>query len=74
VFREAGTQISPVTMSCPSLRTSALPGLLLFIKGWLKEGLGILAFGFWGFTLGFWAFGLFVWHLEGRRIIEEKKC
>jgi hypothetical protein len=33
VFREAGMQASPVTMSCPSQKASAPPCLPLFIKG-----------------------------------------
>jgi hypothetical protein len=28
-----------------------------------EEGLLLLTFAFWGFTLGFWAFGLFAWLL-----------
>jgi hypothetical protein len=54
-FREAGTQVSPVTMSHPSLRTSAPPCLPLFIKELLKEDRGF----FWGF--GFW---LLLWDME----------
>jgi hypothetical protein len=37
MFREAGTQVSPVTMSLPSLRAAALPCLPLGIKDSLKE-------------------------------------
>jgi hypothetical protein len=36
-FREVGTQVFPVTMSCPSLRTTAQPCLPLCIKVSLKE-------------------------------------
>jgi hypothetical protein len=85
-FREAGLQISPFTMSHPSLRASAPPCLLLFLKALLKEGWGLLAFCLWllvwrafgGFGLGFglihllWAF----WCgklLEGKRITEGKR-
>jgi hypothetical protein len=32
VFREAGTQVSPVTMSRPSPRAAAPPCILLFVK------------------------------------------
>jgi hypothetical protein len=68
-FREAGMQVSPVTMSCPFLRTAA-PPCLLFIKE-PKGGRGAIAFCSLplAFTLGFclwlWlgffalAFGLF---------------
>jgi hypothetical protein len=54
VFREAGTQVSPVTMSRPSLRASAPPCLLLFIKEPLKEDLSFFG-GLWldSFDLGF---------------------
>jgi hypothetical protein len=63
IFREAERQVSPVTMSCSSLRAAAPPCLQLFIKTpeggkgafclWLV--LGAFAFGFWlgFFTLGF---------------------
>jgi hypothetical protein len=37
IFREVGTQVSPVTMSCPSLRTTAPSCLPLGIKDSLKE-------------------------------------
>jgi hypothetical protein len=58
VFREAGTQASPVTMSRPSPRASAPPLLPLFIKGPLKVG----GFLLWGGAL-LWALGLFAWLL-----------
>jgi hypothetical protein len=54
VFRAAGTQVSPVTMSHPSPRASTPPCLLLFIKEPLKKGRRV----FLGFGLGF-GFGLF---------------
>jgi hypothetical protein len=70
-FREAGTQVSPVTMSCPSLRTAVPPCLPLGIRGPLKECLRLLLVAF-GFYLGLWAF----WYgklLEGKRITEGKR-
>jgi hypothetical protein len=67
-FREAGMQVSPVTMSCPSPKASAPLCLPLFIKGPLKEeeGLLLFAFGFWfgglfGLWLDFFALGFLVW-------------
>jgi hypothetical protein len=60
-FRKAATQVSPVTMLCPSQRTSA-PPYLPVLKGDLR--LLLFAFGFY--------FGL-VWCgklLEGKRITE----
>jgi hypothetical protein len=54
-FREAGTQVSPVTMSHPSLRTTAPLCLPLDIKDPLKEdraGGGL----FWAFCFGLFAF------------------
>jgi hypothetical protein len=59
-FREAGTQVSPVTMSHPSPRTSAPPCLPLFIKETRFFGLWL-----WAFALGF-----LVWEAFGR----EKNC
>jgi hypothetical protein len=58
-FRGAGMQVPLVTMSHPSLRASAPPCLLLFIKGPLKAGWGILLFFQWLllFAFGFY-FGL----------------
>jgi hypothetical protein len=60
MFREAGMQVSPVTMSCPSPRTAAPPCLPLDIKDSLKEdtrlllwGLFALGFCFEAFALGF---------------------
>jgi hypothetical protein len=42
-FREVGTQVYLVTMSCPSLRTVAPPPCLpLDIKDWLKEDVRFL--------------------------------
>jgi hypothetical protein len=85
MFREAGTQVSPVTMSCLSQRTSAPPCLPLDIKDSLKEDTRLFALGafalrllLWGFLLeafafGFWAFGFLMWEaLEGKRIVEGK--
>jgi hypothetical protein len=52
-FREAGTQVSLVTMSGPFSRTVAPPPcLLLDIKDSLKEDMG-----FWGF----FSWGLIYW-------------
>jgi hypothetical protein len=65
VFREAGMQVPPVIMSCPSLSPVCCH------KRPLKEEEGLLtflAFVFWDFTLGF-----LVWEAFGRkRIIEGK--
>jgi hypothetical protein len=47
--------------------------LPLFIKGPLKEGWGLFAFAFWGFTLGFWAFGLLKGKTAERKRIFEGK-
>jgi hypothetical protein len=56
VFREAGTQVSPVTMS----ESSLWPHLFAAIKDPEGgRGVFVFAFAFWGFTLGFCAFGLF---------------
>jgi hypothetical protein len=55
MFGEAGTEFSPVTMSHPSLRTTALPCLPLGIKASLKDEAKIFAlgaFGFWLFDVG----------------------
>jgi hypothetical protein len=57
-------QVSPVTMSCSSPRTAALPCLPLGIKDSLKEDAGLLLFGLlmgkaFGFRFsGFWLFGM----------------
>jgi hypothetical protein len=66
-FREAGTQVSPVTMSCPFPRTTAPPYLPLAIKDSLKENmrlfaLGAFALGFLpeAFAFGFWAFDFLI--------------
>jgi hypothetical protein len=57
-FREAGTQVSPVTMSRPSLRTTAPPCLPLDIENSLKEDARLFALRVLGFRLfdvgGFW--------------------
>jgi hypothetical protein len=49
MFREAGTQVSPVTMSCPFLRTAAPLCLQLGIKDWVG--------GAFAFALRLSAFG-----------------
>jgi hypothetical protein len=46
MFREAGRQVSPVTMSLPSPRNAAPPCLPLGIKDSLREDMRLLAFGF----------------------------
>jgi hypothetical protein len=52
MFREAGTQVSPVTMSCPSWRkVIPLPCSPLGIKDSLKEDVGLFAFCFWLFNV-----------------------
>jgi hypothetical protein len=68
----------------PLPRASAAPCLLLFIKGPLKEGLRLFAFGLldfgledlWGFGLGF-GFILLLWTFwcgkQGKRITEGKR-
>jgi hypothetical protein len=64
-FGEAGTQVSPVTMSSPSTRVTALPCSPLFIKDPLKEDRD---FGFLLWVFGFWLFALdfLVWEAFGR--------
>jgi hypothetical protein len=67
-------QVSPVTMSRPSQRTTAPPCLPLGIKGLLKEDARLFAFwvkGAFGFWMkgGFWCGRL----LEGKRIAEGKR-
>jgi hypothetical protein len=73
VFREVGTQVSPVAMLHPSPTASTPPCLLLFIKGPLKEG-------FWGLYFGLFGVGS-LWKgrellkgkiAEGKRIVEGK--
>jgi hypothetical protein len=56
MFREAGTQVSPVTMSRPSLRTCST----LFTTGYkrLTEG-GLKAFCFGAFCFRAFALGAF---------------
>jgi hypothetical protein len=81
-FREAGTQVSPVKMSRPSLRASAPPCLPLFIKGRLKEGVlifafcllplvfgleGLLGLGVLGLWLDSFALGFLVWEAFVRK-------
>jgi hypothetical protein len=69
-------QVSPATMSRPSPRASAALCLLLFIKGPLKEGLGLLLLP-WALASVF-PFGLLLWAfccgklLEGKRIAKGK--
>jgi hypothetical protein len=88
-FREAGMQVSPVTMSHPSLRTTAPPCLPLDIKDSLKEDTRLLLLGFLLqrlFALGAFAlrllllpfgFGLLAFwcgrFLEGKKIAEGKR-
>jgi hypothetical protein len=55
MIREAGTQVSPVTMSHLSLRPAAPPCLPLDIKVSLKEDRRLLL---WGFCLGLLLFEL----------------
>jgi hypothetical protein len=88
-FREAGKQVSPVTMSQCSLRTAAPPRLPLGIKDLLKEDSRLLLCSF---CFGAFAFGLrLLLHdylmgkdfgvlaiscgrlLEGKRIAEVKR-
>jgi hypothetical protein len=57
-FREVGIQVSPVTISCPFLRTSAPPCLPLDIKDSLKEDRRLL-FLLWDFALRLFALELF---------------
>jgi hypothetical protein len=68
-FRETGTQLSPVTMSCPSWRAAALPCLPLFIKDMLKEDMRLLAFALGCEAFCLWllpfAFGFLVWEAFG---------
>jgi hypothetical protein len=79
-FREAGTQVSPVTMSHPSLRTTAPPCLLVGLKDSLKEDFCFGAFALrillWGPFLEAFAFGLLAfWYgrlLEEKRIAKEE--
>jgi hypothetical protein len=71
MFREAGMQVSPVTMSLPSPRTAAPPPCLpLGINNSLKEDARL-----WLLLLGFWMKGGFlVWEaLKGKRIAERGK-
>jgi hypothetical protein len=72
MFREAGTQVFPVTMSRPSPRTAAPPCLLLDIKDSLKEDSELLLWGLLLLVLGLLAF----WCgriLEGKRIAKGKR-
>jgi hypothetical protein len=73
MFREAGTQVSPVTMSHPSPRTAVPPCLPLGIKDSLKEDARLLlwAFCFEAFAFGFLTGKVFwMWETFGR----EKNC
>jgi hypothetical protein len=66
MFREAGTQVSPFTMSSPSLRT-AISCLPLDIEDSLKEDVRYFALGFcfWIFDVGgFW---------KGKGLLKEKE-
>jgi hypothetical protein len=51
-FREAGMQVSPVTMSCPAPRTAVPPCLPRSIKDPLKEDGGLLLFACGLFDVG----------------------
>jgi hypothetical protein len=63
-FREVGRQVSPVTRSCPSLRTVTLPPCLpLDIKDSLKEDVGFFDGDWWKFFEGDWWKG-FWWGME----------
>jgi hypothetical protein len=70
MFREAGMQVSPVTMSHPSSRTAAPPCLPLSIKYSLKEDARLLLWGLLLLAFGLLAFGFLVWEAFGR----EKNC
>jgi hypothetical protein len=61
MFRKAGNQVSPVSMSLPSLRAAAPPCLPLGIKDSLKENLGLFALGL--FAVGFCFGGFCFRHL-----------
>jgi hypothetical protein len=63
MFREAGMQVSPVTMSHPSPGTAALPCLPLDIKDSLKENWGV-AFAL-DLLLEAFAFGLLLFWVKG---------
>jgi hypothetical protein len=65
-------QISPLTMSHPTLKAPAPPCLPLFIKDPLKEEEGLLPFAF-GFLAWALAFGFLVWEAFGREKIAEGK-
>jgi hypothetical protein len=83
VFRDAGRQVSPVTMSSPSPRTSAPLCLLLFIKGPPEGGRGAFRLetfaleGFGGllFWRGFLGFGLvlLLWVFGCGKLLERKR-
>jgi hypothetical protein len=66
MFTEAGTQVSLVKMSCPSLRTAAPPCLPQDVKDSMKEDVRFFGFG----AFGFWMKGGFLmWEaLEGKTI------
>jgi hypothetical protein len=78
MFREAETQVSPVTMSHPSPRTAVPPCLPLDIKDSLKEDTRVLLWGFllWAFALAFvfWVgFFFYFWLFEGEGFLDEGK-
>jgi hypothetical protein len=74
VFREAGMQVSPATMSCPSPRASAPPCLPLGIRGLLKEDIKPLLEAF-AFCFGLLALAFLCGRLlEGKRLLKGKDC
>jgi hypothetical protein len=72
-FREAGTQVSLVTMSHPSPRATAPPHLPLFIKDPLKEEEGFYLLS-WVFAFGFWPLALTLGFLVWEAFRREKIC
>jgi hypothetical protein len=80
-FREAGMQVSPVTMSRPSPRTAAPPCLPLDIKDSLKEDVRPFALGAFALRILIWAFWAFAfldvgdfWKgklLKGKELLKE---
>jgi hypothetical protein len=78
-FRKAGSQVSPVTISHPYLRTAAL--FTLFTTGYKRLTEGGLGFLLWAvylrlllFAFGLLAFGFLMWKaLERKRIVKGKR-
>jgi hypothetical protein len=59
---EKQEHVSPVKVSCPSLRTTAPPCLTLDIKDSLKENMRLFAFALGAFLLwGLFCFGVLFW-------------